>query len=138
MKTKYIQYIYTYIDSVFILTRVKINQLQYFMTRSETTSIKNRISYLNNEITSDKYKTILYKHYKDNIKKLYIIDILYTHNSCATDILYKLYEGADFTEITMELNNLKNIININLEKICKMFDASVITINNEIYEDNLE
>lgn len=98
-----------------------------------------RVKYLKNQITLDKFKSMLYRRSNKINKKREIINLLAMYIHCITDILYRfmndMYNNGNFnfTPYLKEINSLINYVNDCLSIIHNTYGGTVKYISEYGY-----
>jgi hypothetical protein len=97
----------------------------------ENKVIDLRVDYMRNKIDKEKFKSILQKREKDNMKKVNIREVLLMYVSVMTDLFYRLnFDKKLKKEIIYEMNGLKEYTNNCLMKLSRVHVCKKYEIND--------
>ena len=89
------------------------------------TNLDLRIDYLEEIITSEKFKTLLQRREKDRAKKLEYRDILETYSTVMQDIFTRLSENFDISSFIIEEDRISSYIGVSILKLSEKYNAKL-------------
>jgi hypothetical protein len=100
------------------------------LARSQNDNLEWRKKLLRNEISVEKFKFEIQKRHKNYEYKMEQASILDTFVSLAIDLLYRMNSNPKkyFDDIMIELDNLRDIINLDLFKLATMYEYRSVHI----------
>lgn len=114
-----------------------------------TDIIKNneilRIQFMNNEISEEKFKTMIQRNDKKNVKQAEIYDILQFAETTISDIINRMIDDLtnsfqnkyNFHNIYIEINGLRDYCNNAFDDISKTYDCVLYNFDNNFKFANI-
>ena len=99
----------------------------------EESNRETRMAFMEKEITEDDFKSALEKRNRVFEKNNQFATLLRMYINCLTDILYRLYDNITKDNIEgyiIEINGLKDYVNVQLKNISKIYGCVCYNIDS--------